>query len=169
MNLSFKAICASLALLAFTAHSQETGKTIEDSFERGGSYENTNYGSVTTLNVKKPSSNLSYLRNAFLKFDVSSYSNVSSAKLYIYAKAKSVMDVNVGYVSDDSWNENSITYANAPSFNSYDSIALSTSYQWVSVDVSTLVQNETSSGNGILSFAFNDACLLYTSPSPRDA
>ena len=162
MKSIFKAICASLALLATTVHSQDTVTVSEDSFVRGGSYENTNYGSVTTLNVKKPSSNLSYLRNAYLKFDVTNYSNVSSATMYIYARAKSAMDVNVGYASDDNWNENSITYANAPNFNSYDSVALSTSYQWVSLDVTTLVQNETSSGNGILSLAFNDANNLNT-------
>ena len=88
MKSTFKIIFSLLFLIVNSIYSQENIIVSEDAFVRGGTYENTNYGSAATLNIKKPSSNLNYFRYGFLKFDVSDFTNVNSAKLYIYAKAK---------------------------------------------------------------------------------
>ena len=146
-------LCTLSTLLSF---GQNKATVTDDAYVRGGSYANNNYGAVNTLLVKKPSSSVSFLRNTFLKYDVSNYENVSSAKLYIYAKAKTNLNASINYVSNDNWNEGSITYNNAPSFSTHANASLTTAFRWVSVDVTSLVQAETTSGNGTLSLAVSD-------------
>ncbi len=146
-------LCTLSTLLSF---GQDKATVTDDAYVRGGSYANNNFGAVNTLLVKTPSSNVTYLRNTFLKYDVSNYENVSSAKLYIYAKAKTNLNASINYVSNDNWNEGSITYNNAPSFSAHANASLTTAYRWVSVDVTSLVQAETTSGNGTLSLAVSD-------------
>ena len=89
-------LCTLSTLLSF---GQNKATVTDDAYVRGGSYANNNYGAVNTLLVKKPSSSVSFLRNTFLKYDVSNYENVSSAKLYIYAKAKTNLNASINYVS----------------------------------------------------------------------
>lgn len=92
-----------------------------DSFVRGGIYNNDNYGSLDNLQIKNvlnPITNAKYIRKAYMMFDFSSFDsqNISSAILQFYVSQVSSdnnMRINF-YTIDDTWNETEITWANAP-------------------------------------------------------
>lgn len=94
----------------------------EDSWVRDGDYANTNYGTTNTLVVKKDGEG--YNREAYIKFDlqnidVNKYKDIFLA-LYVANANSSIDDTqwNIGYVADNSWSENSITWNNRPVTNS---------------------------------------------------
>jgi len=129
----------------------------DDSNTRGGSSADTNYGDSTTIRIKD-SSNASFSRATYLKFDLSAYSSVRSAKLFFYGRAQVRMDVNAHAVNNDSWSESSLTWNNAPPISTnYGSVQVSTTDQWYEIDVSSGVQNEVASGNGLFSVGLVDS------------
>lgn len=131
----------------------------EDAYTRGGSNASTNYGSATTLVVKE-STNLSFARRAFLKFDLTSYTSIASAKLFVYGSAQQGMDINAYKVSPDTWSESTITWNNAPTFGTYIGAAsLGTSDQWYEIDVTTAAKDEIT-GNGTFSIGLKDDAVL---------
>lgn len=153
-------LCISLLALwvcNFAAASVTNVPVSEDSYTRGGSNADTNYGDSTTIRIKD-SLNDSFSRVAYLKFDVSAYSSVRSAKLFFYGRAQVGMDVNARAVNNDSWSESSITWNNAPSLSTnYGSVQVSTTDQWYEIDVSSGVRNEVTGGNGLFSVGLVDS------------
>jgi|GEM_PF-807430 len=91
-----------------------------DAYIRGGAYADTNYGTETSLDIKKSSSDVK--RMAYIKFDYSSESSVTGAKLVLTTNnenfnpaAPSVLKV-YG-LTNDAWAESGdggITWNNAP-------------------------------------------------------
>ena len=90
-----------------------------DAYVRGGTYANTNFGSETELFVKNDKT-ANNTREAFFKFNLSSVSQIGSAKVRLYP-------VGIGdpgqvhralLVTNDSWQENTITWNNKPSSSS---------------------------------------------------
>lgn len=116
---------------------------VADSFVRDGSYSSTNYGSDTTLDVKDgllPN----YTRNAYLKFDLSSVSSVSSAKVRVYgcdSQDSTVVSVKAYAVDNDSWSESTITFNNAPANNGTQlgAVSIGSTPQYLEFDVTTFV------------------------------
>ena len=74
---------------------------------------NTNYGSLTSLRTREPSSGQTY--RAYLKFAIpSSVGTVDSLRLRLFVTDKSNNVQGVYLVGDTSWNEASITWNSAP-------------------------------------------------------
>ncbi len=131
----------------------------EDAYVRGGSNASTNYGSATTLVVKE-SANLSFTRRTFLKFDLTSYTSISSARLFVYGSAQQGMNINAYKVSPDTWSESTITWNNAPTFGTYIGAAsVGTSDQWYEIDVTSAAKDEIT-GNGTFSIGLKDDAVL---------
>lgn len=128
----------------------------KDSYVRGGSHADTNYGDSTTIRIKD-SLNTSFSRTAYLQFDVSNYSSVRSAKLFFYGRAQVDIDIDVHAVNNDNWSESSLTWNDAPPISTnYGSVHVSTTDQWYEIDVSAALQNEVANGNGVFSVGLVD-------------
>jgi hypothetical protein len=107
-----------------------------------------NYGSASVLRVDGSPDVRSYLR--FTVRGVAAGAVVKRATLRLYTQSLPSAGCDAHAVSDDSWNEATITYANAPTVGSVagSSGPGSRKAGWVEVDVTPLV-----SGNGTFSVA----------------
>lgn len=96
--------------------------TIADAYVRGGAtYGNVNYGGESL--VLKQDASISYTREIFLKFNVSTLpANISQVKLRMYVSYANTTVTAVPwitqYVSNNSWTESGITYNNMPAVTS---------------------------------------------------
>ena len=106
----------------------------------------TNFGSETTLRVNGASAKK---ESSYLRFNVQGLNApVTGAVLRVFAQTNN-SGLSLQGVADNSWNENTITYANAPPFGSpVGDSATASGGQWVSLNATSLVQ-----GNGTLSMA----------------
>lgn len=141
-----------------TDQNPESSVTIlssDDAYVRGGSHSGTNYGSEDFVEIKE-STNASFTRRGYLKFDISQLSIVQSASLLIYGSAQQVMDLSIYSVTNDSWQEGTLTWDNAPSLvSNAGTVSMQLTDQWYSVDITALVQNELA-GDSILSIGLKD-------------
>lgn len=128
----------------------------EDSFVRGGTYANDNYGSSDTMSVKLRASNASYDREGYVKFNLSSISgNISSATLKLYVT--NIHSNTTSYrleargLQNDAWSETTINAANQPT-EAGTLIGTATVNQkdaYVSFDATAFVKSQT---DGAVSF-----------------
>lgn len=135
---------------------------IEDSYVRGGANGDTNYNG-DVLTIKESPTNADFSRQAWLKFDVSGYNDITSATLFMSGNQSSgsVFDISVYEVVDDSWSEGTITWNNAPAQSTLiGSFATAgdtdSAYQDFQIDVTDYVQTELS-GDKIVSVNLADA------------
>jgi hypothetical protein len=91
---------------------------VADAHVRGGGSGNNNYGDDAELEVKSSSS--AYTRHAFIQFDLSGYT-ASSAEMAVldmtvhsHDSPGTTVPLELYAVDDDSWDENTITWNNAP-------------------------------------------------------
>ncbi|CAL1519450.1 polysaccharide lyase family 8 super-sandwich domain-containing protein [Chitinophaga sp. MM2321] len=127
---------------------------IADSYVRdGATYENANFGTVTSLMVKKDG--VGYTRETFFKFNVSSLpSNTQQVKLRLRVNYANTDITTVPwiaqYVSDDSWTETGITWNNMPAVTSnldtIQALAAGNYAEWDVTDIAIAQQ----SADGIL-------------------
>lgn len=94
---------------------------VADAYVRDGSYANTNFGSTTTLVVKKDGTG--YSRQTYLKFDLHDVHQPSShAKLRLYCEYGNTDADDTNWdlyeVSNTNWTEEGLTWNNRPSGNS---------------------------------------------------
>jgi acid phosphatase type 7 len=97
----------------------------------------TNFGSVTRLKADQLP-----LQRAYLRFDLGSLSApLSRATLMLYSESSSTIGYQVLAVADNSWQESTLTYGNAPALTGTTSVASGGfgSRTWTSVDVTALV------------------------------
>ncbi|MEW6303639.1 MAG: polysaccharide lyase family 8 super-sandwich domain-containing protein [Verrucomicrobiota bacterium] len=116
-----------------------------DSYVWGGST-NSNYGTATSL-VTKDASGEAYDRWAYLKFDLSQSSftgiNAATLNLTVASLPNGTTSVSVYQVTNDSWTESGITWANRPSLGALIASASVTSEgQVVSVNVASYVNGQ---------------------------
>src|SRR5262249_44022175 len=144
-----------LAVAGFVAAANVTGATqqtltapdVADSFvSLNGSDGKGPNGNATYLELKG-----SQAKTAYLKFTVSGLSAAPrAATLRLYAQNDSSNGFDVHAVSDTTWQESSLSYANAPPFSA--AVAVSSGpFQagaWVALDVTPLIR-----GNGTFSIA----------------
>lgn len=112
----FAVFLAAPAFAQTTAHVATEDAWVKDSAP------NSNYGGTRQLHVCNGGSTCmttgdpaSVIRRSFVKFDVSGESgNLVSAKVRVQVVDPSVDTPGLRYVPDDSWSENTITYANQP-------------------------------------------------------
>jgi chitodextrinase len=117
---------------------------IADSYVRADN-PSSNFGTSSTLRADASPETRSYLR-----FDVQGIvGTITSAKLRLYANSSSSTGYQVRGVTDNTWAEGTITYANSPAIGSVvGSSGAFSSGAYVEVDVTPLV-----TGNGTLSLA----------------
>ncbi len=131
---------------------------IHDSFIRGGSYANDNYGSETGLLVKQTSNN-DYLRKTYLQFDVyDAGDRIEKAVLRLYATNSGASELVASETSDD-WNEGTLTFNNAPAINDeitrISADAEGVYYEW---DVTAYVEDQLTTDD-LASFVITDASV----------
>jgi endoglucanase len=142
---------------------QTTLAPLQDAYVRNGDFASTTYGTTdpTILSSKLNSTTTpGYDRQSFLRFDISSVSNISSAVLKVFGKIEDnrVFNIPVGVyaVGDNTWSESTLTWNNKPAAGTS---ALQTAtvtdstgryYTW---DITSYVQNEKAAGRNGISLA----------------
>lgn len=125
----------------------------KDSFVRGGSYDDDNYGTNTTV-IAKESTSANYDRKIYVQFDLSSVSGtVSDASLtFDVANISANVTAKIYQVDTDSWTETGITWNNKPSTNGLiESFSVNTSATSVTFNVTDYV-NAQAAGDDVVSF-----------------
>lgn len=131
-----------------------------DAHVRDGSSAGINYGSATTMEVKK-SATVGSSRETYVKFDLSQFSSASqiqSAKLRLYSKLAATggaVNLSILPVSDTSWTESGIKWSNKPAVGSaLGSFSVSsTSAAWKELDVTDYLKQLKQAGKSTAAFA----------------
>jgi hypothetical protein len=122
----------------------------------------TNYGSATTLRADASPS-----INSYLRFSISglSGSQVSQARLKIFANTATSQSLAVRSVANDTWSEGSLNYSNAPLMGGTLAAAPSVSAgAWVIIDVTQYI-----TGNGLYSLGLATSGSTAVSLASREA
>jgi hypothetical protein len=123
----------------------------------------TNFGSAVTVRANADPAKTTY---GYLRFDVQGLSDpVTGAVLRLFTQSSlSGSGLGLRSVPDNTWSEQTITYANAPPFGPpLTNSGSATSGQWISIDATPLVQ-----GNGTLSVALTTTVTGNRSVSSRE-
>lgn len=125
-----------------------------DSYVRGGTNADNNYGTSTDLDIKI-GDNESYMRKSLLQFDLSALTNVEQAILRLYANSVKNATLSA-YLVDDAWDETSVTWNSAPSEGTkvFD-VDMDDEGLYYEFDLSTLVKTEFD-GDGAISLLITD-------------
>ncbi len=112
-------ITVTLILSSAYAFSQEQIINVSmDTYIRGGSYADDNYGNVDELYLKGHPSNLDYERQMLYQFDLSPLSlgtSVIKGKIRLYCTYSAGDHTITLYETSDGWTEEFVTWNNAPS------------------------------------------------------
>lgn len=135
-----------------------------DSYVRGGSYAGNNLNGSLMEIKQSGSGNEQYIRDVWLKFDIEDFSSISSAILHVSGNLSGSSDfnVNVRKVVDDTWQEGTITWNNAPAASSLIG-SFSTPgdtedvYQDVHIDVTSYIQEQLEANDKTVSFNLSAA------------
>ena len=104
------------ALEAYTSSEPKTIDVSQDAFVRGGNFANSNYGANAQLHLKY-STNQTYARSIYAQFDVDGIENASQVDLVLPIRSNSnIGNVSLYKVSDDTWEESSLTWNNQPGY-----------------------------------------------------
>jgi hypothetical protein len=137
----------------------------DDSYVYEGSNAAKNYGSSTIMAVKTSAGSDRY---AFLKFDLSSLSSVSSAKLRVYGSASAATTLNA-YSTGDSWSESTLTWNNMPAIGSViNGVPINTTKTYYEIDVTSYVQAELA-GDQNASFVLEETVGKYSTFNSKEA
>ncbi len=128
----------------------------DDTFIRGGTYADNNYGNSTTIHIKKGGSD-KYTRYGYLKFDVSGVdaAQLQSATFRIKVSSNSNGSVaqELLLAPSDNWTESGLTWNNnqfgGTSLSNFTAVAAG---QWAEIDITSAVQGE-AAGDGTVSLA----------------
>jgi len=119
---------------------------------------NANFGTNTTLQVETNSTTVIF--DTFLKFDLSSVTNMSGAKLRIFAamSGSGSAGTTAYSVADTNWGETSITWNNKPArSNSLGNVTVSgTTAAWYVIDVTSFVNSEKLAGRNLISIGLHN-------------
>ncbi|MBD0254889.1 MAG: DNRLRE domain-containing protein [Cytophagales bacterium] len=144
-----------------------------DSHVRDGATASQNFGGASTLELKTSSAtNDGYNRNAFLRFNLTGYASIATARLRFYvsqggsATASSpVISTNVHSVANTAWTESGISWANQPTLGkTLGSFTVTGGHSgaWVEVDVTAYVKAEKNAGRNTVSFGLKNATTSST-------
>lgn len=143
--------------------SQElTVETDTAAFVRGGRYASWNWGNNAALAVKNSQSGGENTRETWLKFDLSSVSSISSAKLRLFGSLNASHDPSVNinvYGSNNHWTETGINFNNKPPLGVLrGSFAVSgTTDQTYEIDLTSFLQAAKAGGRDVFSFVLRAA------------
>ncbi len=144
-----------------TIHDNDTiTKTVTasaDAYVKDGTDAGTNFGSSTQLEVKDGGSGLN--RQAYLKFDLSSFSTVNSVKLNLFGELSNADTTNVltqlFSVADTTWSESGINFNNKPAAGSTvlaSATIVNTTPAMYTFDVTGYVKAQLAAGHKTVSF-----------------
>jgi chitodextrinase len=134
-----------------TAGTTTTTKSASaDAYFRNGSYENTNYGSEVTMELK--SGSFSYDRKAAIKFPLSGINAISSAKLRLNAASISASTIVGIFEMTDEWTETELTSRNAPPAGDLVAKVTASVAGWLEFDVTNYISSKVSQGATEISF-----------------
>jgi hypothetical protein len=138
-----------------------TVKVGDDAHVRDGTHAGTNFGSATSMEVKK--STTSYTREAYLKFDLSGVSTISNAKFRVFAKlgvAGDPVNTSVFGAGGASWAESTIKWSNKPATTTAalgTKTISGTSSQWYEYDLTAYLQAEKAAGRNSVTLVLKNA------------
>jgi hypothetical protein len=144
-----------------------------DSYVRDGATASQNFGGASTLDLKtSTATNDGYNRNAFLRFALTDYASIATARLRFYASqggsataSSPVISTNVHAVANTAWTESGISWANQPALgNALGSFTVAGGHSgaWVEVDVTAYVKAEKYAGRNTVSFGLKNATTSST-------
>jgi len=107
------------AAALFRQPASVTLNPVADTYVRSGTGASTNFGTATTMSVRKQNTGGNQDRQIYIRFDISSFSaNISSAKLRLYGNMNNTnvsnVPVDVRDVTNTTWGETTINYSNKP-------------------------------------------------------
>ncbi|WP_224371045.1 CBM96 family carbohydrate-binding protein [Hyalangium versicolor] len=118
----------------------------------------SNYGAATSLYLKTDAGAARY---AYLKFNLSGVSGVTSARLKVYGSASSTTTLSA-YQTTDSWTELALNWTNKPAVGGVvGSVPIGTTAKYNEIDVTSYVSTE-ASGDGTVSFVLQESVGKYT-------
>ncbi|MEW5977242.1 MAG: DNRLRE domain-containing protein [Acidobacteriota bacterium] len=144
-----------------------------DAYVADGSSASTNFGTAVDLQVQT-SSGASITKEAYLKFDLSTVSGITRARLRVNGTSTSGSDVptNVYSVSSTGWTETGITWNNRP-LSSAVALAMATirnsSQAWYEVDITGFIQTEKAAGRNTVSLVLKSATVGSCTFGSREA
>jgi hypothetical protein len=125
---------------------------VADAYVRSGQYANTNFGGDASLQVKRQDNDVDNNRRTFLRFDISSLTTISSAKLRLYGNRPTGSSPAAAYaVMDNGWIESGatgITWNNKPgTLDQQDgNVTIGTTLKYYEFDVKAWVSNQKATG-----------------------
>lgn len=147
-----------------------------DAYVRDGNYANNNYGHSSELQIKTDNVSTGYTRYTYLKFDLSSVSTITSAKLRLYGnlsdKTKTNIAASIYSSPSTSWSETGITWNNKPAVGT---TALATVSiiddipRFYDFDVASYLQSEKAAGHNIVTLVLKSAGSPYATFASRES
>ena len=137
-------------------------QTTTTAYVQDGTSANTNFGSSTQLIVKKYAGT-GYTRESFLKFDLSTLTTITSAKLRLFGRLNDTsqpsLDVGVAYTDSQSWTEGGITWNNRPTATTgLTTVTVSgTTAQWYEIDVTDFLKAQKALGHNTVTIVLKNA------------
>jgi hypothetical protein len=127
-----------------------------DTYARDGSYADSNFGTAAEMQVRTASVT-GNSRRGFIRFDVSGYASITSARLQLYVAQSGMSEdlvLEVHAVPNKAWNEHTLNWNNQPPMGQLlDSIVASgTGYVLYEFDVTDYVRDELIANNTVVSF-----------------
>lgn len=131
----------------------------DDTYVKDGSSANTSFGSNVNLQVKTAPAGSGQNRISYLKFNLSSFSAITSARLVLFGKLSDGQNTNVPVglfsVADSSWNGSTLNFNNkpAPGTTALASVTIiDTAVRRYEFDVSAYVKQQRALGRTVVSF-----------------
>ena len=145
-----------------------TGITLSptaDAYVRDGSSAATNFGTATSLNVKLNTSGFN--RDSYLKFDLSSASSITSAKLQFFATSSEGTAITVAAfpVSNTTWTETGITWNNKPALGATQigsAVVNGTPLVMYQIDVTSYAKSEKMAGRNVITLGLHGPASTST-------
>ncbi len=158
-NFNYLTIAPSVSTPAPVHITNTTSTYVQD----GATYADTNFGTLTNLLVKK-NSTVGVNRETYLKFDLSSVSAITSAKLRLYGHVSSTQNATVRTSvfssTNTTWNESTLTWNSRPLGTGTTALATitlgGTAEQWYEWDVTSYLKAEKAAGRNIVTLVLKN-------------
>jgi hypothetical protein len=148
-----------------------------DAYVRDGTFAGTNFGLATELQVQT-SATAGSNRESYLKFDTTTISGVTKAKIRLFGKLSDTSGANVPVaiysVASTSWSETTVKWSAklVSGTTALDTVVVTDNNpRWYEWDVTSYVQSEKAAGRPIVSFALKatQQSIPYVTFSSREA
>jgi hypothetical protein len=132
------------------------------SYVRNGTFAGQNFGTSTDLVVKK-SATVGNTRETYLKFDLSSLSSITTAKLRMNARLSDTSNASVltqvFSATNTSWTETGLTWNNKPASGTTvrgSLIVTGTTSTWYEVDLTSFLKSEFTAGRKVVTLVLKN-------------